>query len=384
MKGTAGGPLLAAGQLLAPPGQQHASRTDSMAELSDNSAENRACTLWGGLRLDASAEAGAAAGTGTGEGAGTGVLGGAIYFELFPGEEGVLLRQPAPASAVGAHDLQQPQREAVEIVWGLASPAAWSLSSSSTASSSSKKETVLALPRSLYYQAPLPLFGNSSSSSGSTPALAPAISPWVPLPLTLQHEYTLALPSGIKRAGGSATGTAPATAVEGVPLKPKPGTIVYRRYIASLGEELTYRLIDSGLSRSSSSTKEKEEEEEDTEDVRLMAEWQNSTRVNGGWRQRSSDMSEHRDFVREAERAPDRWGLVGCWDGVPWGYVEVYFAKSSNVAGLYEAQGKAEDMGFHALVGEERFRGRHRVRSWMGSAVHVSILLGEGSSVCGI
>ena len=53
--------------------------------------------------------------------------------------------------------------------------------------------------------------------------------------------------------------------------------------------------------------------------------------------------------------------------------MEIYYAKESSLRGFYDLHDF--DRGFHALVGEERFRGPHRVRAWMGSVIHLLFLL---------
>lgn len=84
--------------------------------------------------------------------------------------------------------------------------------------------------------------------------------------------------------------------------------------------------------------------------------------------------------MQKNERNPYTIGLIGEWDGEPWGYVEIYYSKQSNLKDFYNAG--QHDRGFHALVGEERFRGAHRVRSWMGSVVHMMFLLDPNTKQC--
>jgi len=131
---------------------------------------------------------------------------------------------------------------------------------------------------------------------------------------------------------------------------------LYTRYVMELGETLTFEVASS----------------KDTAFVKKFAEWQNSDRVNAGWRQRGTE-EEHHQYLKSVEESNSSIGLVGKWDGQPWGYVEVYWVKESNIGPYYDS--KDYDRGFHALVGEERFRGPHRVRTWMGSLIHMLFLL---------
>ncbi|WFD33581.1 hypothetical protein MCUN1_000394 [Malassezia cuniculi] len=131
---------------------------------------------------------------------------------------------------------------------------------------------------------------------------------------------------------------------------------LYSRYIPQLGQTLSYRFASS---------KRKS-------DVDLLHRWHATDRVNTGWRQ---DMSwdDHKAYLEDIEASSDQIALIGEWDGEPWGYVEVYWAKESVLHNFYPAGDY--DRGYHILVGEERFRGPHRVRSWMGSLVHLIFLL---------
>lgn len=131
---------------------------------------------------------------------------------------------------------------------------------------------------------------------------------------------------------------------------------VYTRYVLELGEILTFEIASS----------------KDDEFVKLFTKWQNSDRVNEGWRQKGSE-ADHKRYLEQVEESEGTIGLIGKWDGQPWGYLEIYWAKESNIGPFYNAGDY--DRGFHALVGEEKFRGPHRVRTWMGSVIHMMFLL---------
>ncbi|WFD18133.1 hypothetical protein MCAP1_000345 [Malassezia caprae] len=131
---------------------------------------------------------------------------------------------------------------------------------------------------------------------------------------------------------------------------------VYRRYIPALKQTLTFR-----LARSQSDA-----------DVDLLHRWHATDRVRTGWRQ-DLPRAEHQAYLAAQEASSDSVALIGEWDGEPFGYVEIYYAKESNLCGFHDIHDF--DRGFHALVGEERFRGPHRVRAWMGSVVHLLFFL---------
>ena len=131
---------------------------------------------------------------------------------------------------------------------------------------------------------------------------------------------------------------------------------VYRRYIPELQQTLTLR-----CARSQSDT-----------DVDLLHRWHATERVNTGWRQ-DMPRDAHKKYLEDQEASGESLALIGEWDGEPFGYIEIYYAKETPLRLYFDAGDY--DRGFHALVGEERFRGPHRVRSWMGSVVHLLFLL---------
>ncbi|WFD25446.1 hypothetical protein MNAN1_000406 [Malassezia nana] len=131
---------------------------------------------------------------------------------------------------------------------------------------------------------------------------------------------------------------------------------VYRRYVPDLQQTLTFR-----VARSDSDA-----------DVDLLHRWHATERVCTGWRQ-DLPREQHKAYLAAQEASSDSIALIGEWDGEPFGYVEIYYAKESNLRGFYDVGDY--DRGFHALVGEERFRGPHRVRTWMGSVIHMLFLL---------
>ena len=60
--------------------------------------------------------------------------------------------------------------------------------------------------------------------------------------------------------------------------------------------------------------------------------------------------------------------VIGMWDGVPFGYFEIYWVKE-DILGKYVGREIGEwDRGVHVLVGEEWARGR--VGVWLSSLVH--------------
>ncbi len=148
------------------------------------------------------------------------------------------------------------------------------------------------------------------------------------------------------------------------PFKPPPSAgPIYSRFIPGLNSHLTFRVASSTNAK----------------DVDLLTAWHATDRVNEGWRQRLS-REDQLATMQSGEKSAYNIGLIGEWDGEPWGYVEIYYSKQSNLKDFYTAG--QHDRGFHALVGDERFRGPQRVRSWMGSVVHLMFLLDASTTQC--
>lgn len=177
--------------------------------------------------------------------------------------------------------------------------------------------------------------------------------PWL---LTLGH--------GTKSLTGHITTTIPDvyTLTRGVyhpqrPRKPTPADgPLYTRYVMELGETLSFEAVSS----------------KDEAFVDLFTKWHADERVNAGWRQRGTK-DQQRTYLAKLEASADVLPLVAKWNGVPFGYIEAYWAKESNIGTYYSAGDY--DRGMHVLVGDSRFRGPHRVRSWMGSAFHMLFCL---------
>ena len=77
------------------------------------------------------------------------------------------------------------------------------------------------------------------------------------------------------------------------------------------------------------------------------------------------------EFLRHGLRSRNSFPAIGCWDGKPFGYFEIYWVKE-DVLGPHVADSISGDWdrGFHALIGEQEFRGPQRVKLWMSAMVH--------------
>ena len=100
----------------------------------------------------------------------------------------------------------------------------------------------------------------------------------------------------------------------------------------------------------------------------------NEPRVSAAWGV-SGSQSVQEAFLTRALDDKHSFPVIGCWDGKPFGYFELYWVKEDQL-GRYLTGSDVNDWdrGFHALVGEQEFRGPHRVKVWMSALVHYFFL----------
>ncbi|KAF5368095.1 hypothetical protein D9758_004465 [Tetrapyrgos nigripes] len=140
------------------------------------------------------------------------------------------------------------------------------------------------------------------------------------------------------------------------PPKPAPGSVIYSRYIFTLGEQLTFTHIDANNS----------------EHFAAYTKWQNSERVNVGWREKGPD-EKHRQYLADRLADPHIMGFIVAWNGEFAGYGEMSWVKEDPM-GTYVGGLGDYDQGTHLLIGEEKFRGRHRFTAVMTSMKHACFL----------
>ncbi|KAK2612252.1 hypothetical protein QQS21_001678 [Conoideocrella luteorostrata] len=145
------------------------------------------------------------------------------------------------------------------------------------------------------------------------------------------------------------------------PPKPAPGTLLYSRHIVDVGEQLRIYHIDAS----------------NPVHFEHYARWQNSDRVNAGWRERGPD-EHHRKYLASQLADPHTMSCVFEWDGELAGYMEIGYVKEDNVACFIGSNCNIivgeHDQNTHFLVGEEKFRGRKRYQAANGSMKHLAFL----------
>jgi RimJ/RimL family protein N-acetyltransferase len=104
-------------------------------------------------------------------------------------------------------------------------------------------------------------------------------------------------------------------------------------------------------------------------DVDLLHKWMNDPRVAHSWGEVGP--REHQEnFLRNNLNSRHSFPVIGCFDGKPFGYFELYWVKE-DILGKYLGGDCGEwDRGIHCLVGEQEFRGGHRVRIWLSALLH--------------
>ncbi|KIW02486.1 uncharacterized protein PV09_06289 [Verruconis gallopava] len=172
------------------------------------------------------------------------------------------------------------------------------------------------------------------------------------------------------------------------PKPPRPGETFYTRYVPSVGQYLSFRAASSSLKPHvhngpvsspplAASIKERHSDSIVSTmqglniqacDCELLHKWMNQPRVSEFWGT-AGPQSVQDEFLRKALKSKHSFPVIGCWDGKPFGYFEIYWVKEDQL-GRYAIDVGNYDRGLHVLVGEEEFRGPHRVRIWLSALVH--------------
>ena len=104
-------------------------------------------------------------------------------------------------------------------------------------------------------------------------------------------------------------------------------------------------------------------------DLDLLHKWMNDSRVNAAWGV-AGPQETQKKFLTESLQSRHSFPVFGCWDGKPFGYFEVYWVKEDKFGRLLGGDVGNYTRGLHVLIGEEEFRGPHRVKVWLSALVH--------------
>ncbi|KAF2267541.1 hypothetical protein CC78DRAFT_530649 [Lojkania enalia] len=177
------------------------------------------------------------------------------------------------------------------------------------------------------------------------------------------------------------------------PIRPKPprqGEIFYTRFIPSVGQYLSFRVASISNKplrhRGPVSTQSPSPHRASPRpfsdpfvptvsssslgmsDLEYLHKWMNDPRVAYFWGE-DGPQSHQEEFLKTALKSKHSFPVIGCWDGKPFGFFEIYWVKEDPIAKYLSNVGDY-DRGFHCLVGEQEFRGEHRVRVWLSAMVH--------------
>ncbi|KAA8648527.1 hypothetical protein EYZ11_008815 [Aspergillus tanneri] len=148
------------------------------------------------------------------------------------------------------------------------------------------------------------------------------------------------------------------------PIRPKPphqGEVFYVRYIPSVQQYLSFRVPYLSKDKKNGTGSS-------PSDLELLHKWMNEPRVNAAWGE-GGPISHQEEFLRNNLNNRHSFPVFGCWDGKPFGYFEIYWVKEDRLGPLIGSAGNY-DRGIHLLVGEQEFRGAHRVVIWLDALVH--------------
>ena len=154
------------------------------------------------------------------------------------------------------------------------------------------------------------------------------------------------------------------------PLRPKPprmGETFYTRFVPSIGQYLSFRVASISpkpvphLGPVGPSSQENSHLTT-MSDTALLQMWLSKPRVNEFW----GDYTPN--FLTAALNQKNSFPVIGLWDGVPFGYFEVYWVKEDRLGQVLGNDSEPWDRGLHVIIGEEWARGR--VPIWLTGLVH--------------
>lgn len=108
-------------------------------------------------------------------------------------------------------------------------------------------------------------------------------------------------------------------------------------------------------------------------DLQLLHKWMNIPRVSNFWGEQGPQ-SHQEKFLQGNLTSKHSFPAIGLWDGKPFGYFEIYWVREDTLGKYLGDSAGDYDRGVHVLVGEEEFRGIHRVKAWITSFAHWSFI----------
>lgn len=144
------------------------------------------------------------------------------------------------------------------------------------------------------------------------------------------------------------------------PLRPEqPKGTFFQRYIYPLQRVISFRCADVEA------------------DVAIFSDWQNTPNIARMW-EMAGDIDSHRNYLNKQTNAAHSMPVIGYFDGVPFGYFEVYWTPEDRLGPYYECH--AYDRGVHMLVGNKLFLGHKNFINWSKAILH-AVFMDEQSTL---
>ncbi len=132
-----------------------------------------------------------------------------------------------------------------------------------------------------------------------------------------------------------------------------PNGELYRRHIPSLGMDFSLRRLHPEL------------------DLERLTKWMNDPRIAAFWEQ-DWPREKQAEYIEKTLTDPHKQPVIGCFDDLPFGYFEIYWALEDRLGPYYDAD--PFDRGLHLLVGETEYLGAKYFRAWINSICHFMFL----------
>jgi len=155
------------------------------------------------------------------------------------------------------------------------------------------------------------------------------------------------------------------------PRRQKPhrmGEIFYSRFVPSTGRYLSFRVASLSPNpvphigpAGKGETDEAPPYLTTMSDCDLVRSWLSNSRVSEFWG------GYYDTFLSDALKSQHSFPAIGLWDGIPFGYFEIYWVKEDKLGQYIGNEAQDFDRGFHVLIGEEWARGK--VALWLSSLV---------------
>ena len=128
---------------------------------------------------------------------------------------------------------------------------------------------------------------------------------------------------------------------------------LYRRYLPSLKQTLSFRVIDP------------------VQDLQTFHRWMNMPGIAPIW-ELGKPEAELQKYLVDRQSDPHIFSVIGCFDDEPFGYFEFYWAMEDRLGPYYDPL--PFDRGVHLLVGNRRYLGAHHFKAWLLGLNHYLFL----------